>query len=71
VPIARKKKKTGTSATLFVSAKKSPAVSIMRMETLRLFKLQARQRQYSAEIDQNTIDPQKSQVVADSLGFAD
>lgn len=34
--IAMKKNRTGTRATLLVSAKKSAAVSMMRIETLRL-----------------------------------
>ena len=45
VPIATKKKKTGTRATLLVSAKKSAAVSMILIETLRLFKLHKRIRQ--------------------------
>jgi hypothetical protein len=45
VRIARKKNRTGTKATLFVSAKKSAAVSIMRIDTAKLLRLHARQRQ--------------------------
>lgn len=57
VPIATTKKKTGTRATLLVSAKKSAAVSMILIETLRLFKLHKRINKYKAAKIQSRIAP--------------
>jgi len=53
VATATIKKKMGTKATRLVSAKKSAAVSIILIETLKLLRLHERQRQYIKPTIQN------------------